>query len=220
LTTRFAILSSRGIAPIGAAFVIAAALAVALTVAAAMDDRLPGELRTVREIQGWGFPGDDLSRGIRRLTTTGLIIVLGVTLAVGLFVGGRRQDALALLLLMAALPLLQAGLKDLLDRPRPAPEEVEVRGDITSESFPAGHVMSPTVLYGYVIYLALVVRGWSGLLVPAAALCAGVLALTGLVNLWMGVHWPADVIGGYLWGVALLLAGIWFARRGPRLFDR
>ena len=32
-----------------------------------------------------------------------------------------------------------------------------------------------------------------------------VLSLTGLVSVFLGVHWPSDVLGGYIWGLVLLL---------------
>ena len=33
-------------------------------------------------------------------------------------------------------------------------------------------------------------------------------ALNGLANVYMGVHWPSDVLGGYLWA-GVLLVGVW-----------
>ena len=41
-----------------------------------------------------------------------------------------------------------------------------------------------------------------------AATLLVVLALTGIVNVWLGVHWPSDVLGGYLWGAVLLLPAV------------
>jgi undecaprenyl-diphosphatase len=43
-----------------------------------------------------------------------------------------------------------------------------------------------------------------------------VLSLTGVVNVWLGVHWPTDVIGGYAWGAVMVLPAIWLASEpGP-----
>jgi membrane-associated phospholipid phosphatase len=41
-----------------------------------------------------------------------------------------------------------------------------------------------------------------------------VLVLSAPANVYMGVHWPSDVLGGYAWGTALLLPAI-FAAAGP-----
>jgi membrane-associated phospholipid phosphatase len=60
-----------------------------------------------------------------------------------------------------------------------------------------------------------VVRGVRWLLIlPLVA----VLVLTGIVNVHLGVHWPTDVLGGYLWGIVLLLPGLAIAKfRAPSL---
>jgi membrane-associated phospholipid phosphatase len=47
------------------------------------------------------------------------------------------------------------------------------------------------------------------------------LALTGLVSIWLGVHWFTDAIGGYLWGAAIVTGvmlcerqfSVWWSRR-------
>lgn len=194
-----------------AAWLAALTAALLLTVAVALGETpWPGELRTVREIQTWAFPGQALSDAIRALTTTTLVVLLGTLLSVGLYVSGHRREALVLLALMFVLPFMQAGLKNLIDRPRPTAELVDIRAEFTSESYPAGHVMSPTVLYGYVIWLCWVHRrSWPRVISMASVpVCAAIIALTGLVNLWLGVHWPADVLGGYAWGLVLLLPAL------------
>ncbi len=191
--------------------ILTAAIALTITVSAAVTP-LPGEARTIREVQDWPLPGDPLSDFIRAITTTGMVIILGTLLAAALFIIGERREALVLLALLFALSWLQPALKELIDRPRPAAETFDIRAEITSASFPSGHVMSPTVLYGYVIALCaskqwpLIVR------IGGAATAAAILVLTGIVNVWLGVHWPADVIGGYLWGASLVLAASLLSR--------
>ena len=81
-----------------------------------------------------------------------------------------------------------------------------MRAAFTSESFPSGHVMSATVLYGFIVWMC-ARRGLPRVLAaPATILSAAVLALTGIVHVWLGVHWPGDILGGYVWGVAVLAA--------------
>lgn len=82
-------------------------------------------------------------------------------------------------------------------------------GGITSESYPAGHVMSPTVFYGYLLVTVAARERLPSLLrVFVGAVCAVVLSLTGIANVWLGVHWPSDVVGGYVWGAVLVLFGL------------
>lgn len=180
------------------------AVGVALAALAAREHRLPGDLRIAREVQSWPAPGETFSGLVRALTATEPMVAAGAALAGGLWLAGRRRSALAFGAAVAALPLLQWGLKELVDRPRPAPDLVELRAGFSSPSFPAGHVMSPTLWYGYVLWIARAWRPrWFQTSVQVA--CALVLASTGLVNVYLGVHWPSDVAGGYVWGLALLI---------------
>lgn len=195
-----------------ALWIAALAAAVALTALAAREPTLPGDVRLAQEAQGWPLP-DTLADLIRAVTTTELAVGAGAALAGVLWFAGARREGLALLAAIAALPLLQSGLKELVDRPRPSPELVELRAGFSSPSFPAGHVMSPTLLYGYAAWLSC--RAGSVWLRACVALpCAAVLVLTGAVNVYLGVHWPSDVAGGYLWGLVLLIPAA--AARAPR----
>ncbi|HWQ28650.1 MAG TPA: phosphatase PAP2 family protein [Dehalococcoidia bacterium] len=194
-----------------ALWVATLAAAIALTALAAREPTLPGDVRLAQEAQGWPLP-HALADFIRAVTTTELAVGAGAALGGALWFAGARREGLALLIAIAALPLLQSGLKELVDRPRPSPELVELRAGFSSPSFPAGHVMSPALLYGYAAWLACRAgRVW--LQVCVVLPCAAVLVLTGVVNVYLGVHWPSDVAGGYLWGLALLIPAA--AAAGP-----
>jgi undecaprenyl-diphosphatase len=201
-------------APLAIGWLAAVTVALIVTVVVSTSSTpLDRELDWMLDVQAWAFPGQTLSDAMRAVTTTEICVLLGTLLAVGLFVTGHRREALVLLVLVFALPFVQAGIKNLIDRPRPTPELVDIRADFGSESFPAGHVMSPTVLYGFVIWLCVTNRRQWPRWVCAGAivLSAGVLAQTGIVNVWLGVHWPTDVIGGYAWGAVMVLPAIWLA---------
>jgi undecaprenyl-diphosphatase len=195
------------------ATILTVLIAIALTTAVALADTpMRGEARIVRDVQSWPFPGDAISDVVRALTTTWLVTLLGCLLAAGLAVKGARREALGLLSMIFVLVWLQPLLKEIVDRPRPSDDMFDIRGSITSESYPAGHVMGPSVLYGYAIYLCITMR-WRAVVRIAGIIAAvALLVLTGLVNVWLAVHWPLDVIGGYLWGAAIVLGGMWAAR--------
>lgn len=190
-------------------------LSIALSALAAAHDTLPGDTGIATWVQDLPFPGETLSDIVRSVTPTELVLGAGAVLALVMWVRGRRREAIIFAVGLVILPLMQAGTKEIVDRPRPAPEVLEIRTGFDSPSFPSGHVMSSLYLYGYLIYLALRLSSHVWLRVAAAA-PAAVLALSGLANVWLGVHWPSDVLGGYAWGLVLLLPVVVVAHRFGR----
>jgi undecaprenyl-diphosphatase len=189
----------------GATWAVLLLAALALTALAAAHDRLPGDLAIARWIQDLPLPGLPLSRFLRLITTTQVVLGTGAAVAGLLWLSRRRREALLLAVGLIILPLLQHGLKEAVDRPRPSPDLIELRAGFVSPSFPAGHVMSPTLLYGFLLYLALVRLRYPPLRLAVLAVSLFVLVLSGPANVWVGVHWPSDVLGGYAWGLVLLL---------------
>ena len=116
---------------------------------------------------------------------------------------------LRFLLLLLLSGYLHTALKDLLRIPRPPKEAllflVERRNG--SYAFPSGDAMNASVMWSY---LAGRYRCW--LLVVAAVL---LIPLVGLARIYRGAHWPADVVGGIVIGVALA----WLGLRLYRLWD-
>ncbi len=181
------------------------AAAVALTVLAALDDRLPGDLSASNAVQDWPFPGEPFADVLRLLSGTEVVAGIGAALAVIAWLAGRRRPALALAVGLALMVLLQFAVKEIVDRPRPPPELVDLRAGFTSPSFPSGHTMSPTYLYGFLAVAALASPLYRGLRGAVVALVAAFLLLGGLANVYLGAHWTSDVIGGYLWAFLVLI---------------
>jgi len=149
-------------------------------------------------------PLDDLFVWLSRLGTFGLVwLVMGVAVAVAL----RRPSVL--LLVVAAdvvADLTASGLKELVGRPRP--DEVHRLVAASDLSFPSGHAAT-----SFACALVLAVA------VPRLALPFLVLAAAiAFSRLYVGVHYPLDVLGGAGLGLvaatALLLLG--GARRRSR----
>jgi len=199
---------------------------IALSVLAAQHDRLPGDLRLTEWLQDSPFPGLELSRAVRAVTRTQVVLATGVMAAVALWLLGRRRQAIALAVALAVLPLAQHEIKEIVDRARPSPDLVDVRSSFSSLSFPSGHVMSPTVLYGFLLWESLRPPARPGRLrrtvrVAVESWSTGVLVLAAPANVYMGVHWPSDVLGGYAWGTVLLLPAVFMAAdRLPRQCSR
>ena len=187
------------------------AAAVTLSVFAALHDRLPGDLDASRTVQDWPFPGEPFADVLRLLSGTEVIVGIGLALAVVAWLAGRRRPALALAAGLGVMVLLQFLVKEIVDRPRPPTDLVDLRSGFTSPSFPSGHTMSPSYLYGFLVTAALTSSLPTALRVGVAVGAALFLLLGGLANVWLGVHWTSDVIGGYLWALAVLIPAAWVA---------
>jgi undecaprenyl-diphosphatase len=187
---------------------------VALTVVVSSYPSPDAEADVIRAVQAWPVPGRAFSRAVRAVTTTPFVLAVGAALVAALWWRGARREAMTLAMLFIVLPAAQAGLKVLVDRPRP--DDALVRAEVSSPSFPAGHVMGPTVVYGSLLFLGVVSVRWSRWWrLIAVAWPVMVLATTGIVNVYLGVHWPTDVLSGYLWGLVLLLPVLYVVRPRP-----
>lgn len=190
-------------------------LTLALSALAAAHDTLPGDVGISTWAQGLAFPGEDLSDVVRAVTSTEVVLATGGAVALVLWLKGYRRQAALLVAGLILLPALQAGIKDIVDRPRPSPDLVDLRASFSSPSFPSGHVMSGTYLYGFLLYLSAalplaVAARWA-----LAVVLLSVLLFNGPASVYLGVHWPSDVLGGYSWALLLLtplLATDWALR--------
>ena len=79
----------------------------------------------------------------------------------------------------------------------PRPDAIEPLLVVSSHSFPSGHAAGAMTLFGAVALL------WRSR--PLMALCGAMILATGMSRVWLGVHWPSDVIGGWIEGAAWLL---------------
>jgi membrane-associated phospholipid phosphatase len=94
--------------------------------------------------------------------------------------------------------LLQQGLKAAVDRPRPVwPDPVD---SAHYAAFPSGHALTATVVCGLLLWLLR--HHGAGRTLWRTALAVAVLSVlgVGLTRVWLGVHWPSDVLGGWLLG--------------------
>ena len=189
----------------GSIWLVLLAGAIGLSVLSGLHSRLPGDVYISEWVQGSLFPGMGVSRLVRAVGSTEVVLGTGAVVAVALWLMGWRRQALLLALGLVVLPFLQHGLKQLIDRPRPTPDLVELRAGSSSPSFPSGHVMSTALLYGFLFYLSLRIALPSVLRLALIGWCAFMLVVSGPANVYVGVHWPSDVVGGYAWAAVLLL---------------
>ncbi|MBX3726892.1 MAG: phosphatase PAP2 family protein [Xanthomonadales bacterium] len=148
----------------------------------------------------------------------GTVALAFATLAVAGLLVIERRPAKAGLVLVAVVggTALSSALKWGLDRPRPdlVPHLVEA----LSPSFPSGHAMLSTVVYltlGALLARFEFQRQATRLYVLACAI--GLALAIGISRVYLGVHWPSDVLAGWClggaWAIACLLGADWLAGR-------
>ncbi|MFQ6026392.1 MAG: phosphatase PAP2 family protein [Dehalococcoidia bacterium] len=173
-------------------------------------------LTLVMYVLAWAFPtfpGDEaalvrfqelqtpwltvLLRGVSRLGWWPVSFLLVTATVLALL--WRRHRADALLLALMVFPIaLGLGLKLVVGRPRPEYSIIDqIPGTL---SFPSGHALFAILFGGLLIFLAQErvssPRARRALQVGLALLILAV----GASRVYLGVHWPSDVIGGYLLG--------------------
>ncbi len=129
-------------------------------------------------------------------------VVLTIVVVAGLFLWltQHRYSALLLFASTGGGIILNGILKLRFDRPRP--HVIAWGAKAFSSSFPSGHAMSATIVYGTVAYLAarLQKRVWARWLTMALALV--MIVLIALSRIYLGVHYPSDVLAGATIGLA------------------
>jgi undecaprenyl-diphosphatase len=147
-----------------------------------------------------------LDKAMLEITTmgSGLPLIIFVTIA-ALFLWLSRHHWSVYFLVLGTLggQVLNRLLKAYFERPRPNVQLWEQQVD--SFSFPSGHAMSSFVAFGIVAYLvanAVSTRALERFVWITAAV---LITLVGVSRMYLGVHYPSDVLAGFLAGLAWIL---------------
>jgi membrane-associated phospholipid phosphatase len=166
----------------------------------------PVDLELTRAIQGMRAPWLDGLLGA--VTWVGFPpqsnLIFGLVI-LGLFLLGQRLEALMTAFAAAGSAGLWYLIAPLVGRPRPSPELVDVAMQIPHGSFPSGHVLNLTAIFGFLIYLTILLVPWTLARRALVTLLVLPILTIGFARVEAGAHWPSDVLGGYM------LGGIWLA---------
>ena len=132
------------------------------------------------------------------------ILTLVTVLSVG-FLITLRKSATALFVALAVISgaVLSAVLKQLFFRARP--EIVPHLVQVTSASFPSGHAMNSAFVYLTLAALLARAQRGRGVRIYLLAIAITLTLLVGISRVYLGVHWPTDVLAGWsagaIWAV-------------------
>jgi undecaprenyl-diphosphatase len=149
---------------------------------------------------------EEAARDITALGGLTVLSIVTVSSALWLMLSGKRAAAGFLLVSVVGGMLLSTGLKLGFERPRP--DLVPHAARVYTASFPSGHAMISAVVY--LTLGALLSRVQEGVRRKVYILAWAVLltVLVGLSRVYLGVHWPTDVLAGWSAGAAWAL-GCW-----------
>jgi undecaprenyl-diphosphatase len=154
-------------------------------------------------------PVIDVVRGLpvpvdvwRAITQAGgwLLVAVGATLVLGLVATGRARMALVVAIALVAASLFTETAKDWVARPRPPDPVAEAGG----YSFPSGHTLNSTVVYGTAALMVWRSALPRGVRVGVSAALVALIACVGLSRIALGVHYPSDVVAGWLAGMVFV----------------
>ena len=180
-----------------------------LGIAAHRTDAFGADVRFTRWLQGLDWRLLDWVAVATNWSMDGTPLTIGAA-AIVLFLLARRWriDA-GMLAFVIAIRLVNSGLKSLIESPRPTPDLVEVIEEADNFGFPSGHASGTLLVVGATAWImARHVRSpvWR---VAIWTIAATWIVLTGIGRILVGAHWPSDVLGAWLWSVAVMVVVTW-----------
>jgi undecaprenyl-diphosphatase len=140
-----------------------------------------------------------LAHGASWLGRSAVLVPAAIVIALGAAAVRRPLNGLAVLTAILGAIILQNADKAIVARPRPPVHRLE---HVSSTSFPSGHATESTAFFLVLaaVLCAGVVPSWARRLVAATTLV--VIAAVALSRVYLGVHYPTDVLAGMLLGAA------------------
>ncbi|MHB2169429.1 phosphatase PAP2 family protein [Alsobacter sp. R-9] len=214
------------IGPVSALLVAAAGLFAFLRIAGevregethAFDEAILRALRSPLDsadpIGPWWL--ESMMRDLTALGGTTVLTIMTLVVVAYLALAGKRGAAWLVVVSIGGGALLSSLLKLGFDRPRP--DLVAHLVDVRSLSFPSGHAMLSAVTYLTLGVLVARVSPRRRIKVYVVAVAVLLTLAIGASRVYLGVHWPTDVLAGWsigaTWAMACWLAAVFLQRRG------
>ncbi len=223
LAARLAPVDSRAL--LALALVIAGAVAF-LRLAAYVAGETPGEfdvriitaLRNPADLSDPIGPGwlEEAMRDITALGGTVVLLIVSCAAFVFLLMTGKSHAAIVLAGAVIGAIVLSQLLKFGIGRPRP--DLVPHGARVYTQSFPSGHAMMSAAVYLTLAALLSRTQRLPRVKIFIIGVAALITALVGASRVYLGVHWPTDVlagwVGGAAWAILCWMVMYWLQRRG------
>lgn len=149
-------------------------------------------------------------RDITSLGSASVLLLITAAMIVYLLLIRRPGAALLMFVAVAGGQLLSSVLKFDIDRPRP--DLVSHLADVASLSFPSGHAMLSAVTYLTLGSMAARVLPGRTTKIYVLGLAVLTTVVVGISRIYLGLHWPSDVLAGWCAGFAWAML-CWLAAR-------
>lgn len=146
---------------------------------------------------------EEMVRDFTALGSVGVLTFTVITVSLLLWLIGMRKNSTFVLLVCLAGTIIGQLLKMGFDRARP--DVVPHVSVVYSTSFPSGHSMMAAVVWLTLAILLSQAMDRKRHRVVTFTLASLLIILIGLSRVYLGVHWPTDVLAGWLSGIAWVL---------------
>ena len=197
-------------------FVFAAVLSLyaALALLAHFSAYFELDIEIEHKVQGVQFPGFRTAMESVSILGNGWVPVALVLVTATLMLIARLRIEGAVCLLGVAMGAgVNRFFKALIGRPRPSHPLVLVLHNVAHESFPSGHVVFFVEFFGFLFFLSYVLLRTGALRRVSLVTMGGLIGVIGVSRVYLGAHWPSDVLGAYLAGGLWLMLMIESYRR-------
>jgi undecaprenyl-diphosphatase len=159
---------------------------------------------------------EQMMRDFTSLGGTGVLTFIVVAVTLYYVIQGRYREMLILLTAVGGAFLISYFFKGIFDRPRP--DLIPAGEYVFTASFPSGHALLAAATYLTLGSILAQLMKRSQLKAYVLLLAFFLMLLVGFSRVYLGVHWPTDVLAGWLlgtvWATLVWLIFYWLRRRG------
>ena len=156
------------------------------------------ELGAMREVAAQRTAAlTDIARVVTWAGSAFLLVPIALIACVALLRAGLRREALAVALSLGGARLIFDWVKLLVSRPRPPVEHLQA---VTGSSFPSGHATQASAFWFSLVFVLPAAGASAKLTRVAAGVALVIVLLVAASRVYLGVHYPSDVVAGMLLG--------------------